>query len=614
MRIISGYNLSQKRELEEKLKALDKSQAVVEFAMDGTILTANQNFQSVLGYSLDEIKNKHHSVFVDPTHRNSAEYRQFWDALNRGEHQVAEYKRIGKDGREVWIQASYNPIFDDKGKPVKVIKYASDVTGRKRQDINIAGQIKAIQRSQAVIEFNLDGTILDANENFLNAVGYRLEEIRGKHHSIFVEPAYRNGIEYKQFWDALGRGEYQAAEYKRVGKDGREIWIQASYNPIFDFNGKPYKVIKYATDVTERKKKDIDSGGQILAIHKSQAVIEFNMDGTIINANENFLNAVGYSIDEIRGKHHSMFVDQSFRSSAEYRQFWESLNRGEYQAAEYRRFGKGGKEIWIQASYNPIMDMNNKPFKVVKYATDTTRQALFLESVRSLITDVDKAISRATQQSASGAQASAQTSQNVQAVASGAEELSASVQEISDSMAKSRSAVDNAFDQTVLADQSTQRLTNAAKAMGGVVELIQNIAGQINLLALNATIESARAGEAGKGFAVVASEVKSLSRQATDATEQISKEIQGMQDVSNDVVNALNVIKQSIESVRVYVTGTASAVEEQSAVAQEMSANMQTAAGSVSSISDSIGEIASAIHAADQSMTKTREAVKSLSQ
>lgn len=614
MKIISGPGTSQKRELEEKLKALDKSQAVIEFAMDGTILSANENFQSALGYTLDEIKNKHHSVFVDPAHRNSTEYRQFWDALNRGEHQTAEYKRIGKDGREVWIQASYNPIFDKKGKPIKVVKYASDVTDRKKHDMETTGQIKAIYRSQAVIEFNLDGTIIDANENFLNAVGYSLEEICGKHHGMFVDPTYRNSIEYKQFWDALARGEYQSSEYKRLGKGGREIWIQASYNPIMDLNGKPFKVIKYASDITERKLKDIDSIGQINAILKSQAVIEFNMDGTIITANENFLNAVGYTLDEIRGKHHSMFIDAAFRGSSEYRQFWEALNRGEYQASEYKRYGKGGKEIWIQASYNPIMDANNKPYKVVKYATDTTRQALFLESVRSLIVDVDKAISRATQQSASGAQASAQTSQNVQAVASGAEELSASVQEISDSMVKSRSAVDNAFEQTVLADQSTQRLTNAAKAMGGVVELIQNIAGQINLLALNATIESARAGEAGKGFAVVASEVKSLSRQATDATEQISKEIQGMQNVSNDVVSALNVIKQSIESVRSYVTGTASAVEEQSAVAQEMSANMQTAAGSVSSISDSIGEIASAIHAADQSMVKTREAVKTLSQ
>ncbi|MDB5490535.1 MAG: domain S-box protein [Micavibrio sp.] len=481
------------------------------------------------------------------------------------------------------------------------------------QNRELEAKLQALDKSQAVIEFAMDGTILGANENFQTALGYSLDEIKNKHHSVFVDPAHRNSVEYRQFWDALNRGEHQAAEYKRIGKDGREVWIQASYNPLFDGKGKPVKVIKYASDVTARKMRDIDSLGQISAINKSQAVIEFNMDGTIINANENFLNAVGYTLEEIRGKHHGMFVEQTFRNSPEYRQFWEALNRGEYQAAEYKRIGKGGREIWIQASYNPIMDSNNKPYKVVKYATDTTKQAIFLESVRLLITEIDKAISKATQQSATGAQASMQTSQNVQAVASGAEELSASVQEISDSMAKSRSAVDNAFDQTVLADQSTQRLTNAAKAMGGVVELIQNIAGQINLLALNATIESARAGEAGKGFAVVASEVKSLSRQATDATEQISKEIQGMQEVSNDVVNALNVIKQSIESVRVYVTGTASAVEEQSAVAQEMSANMQTAAGSVSSISDSIGEIAAAIHVADQSMTKTREAVKSMS-
>jgi methyl-accepting chemotaxis protein len=225
----------------------------------------------------------------------------------------------------------------------------------------LTGQIKAIHKSQAVIEFDLDGTIIGANENFLNAVGYRLDEIAGKHHSMFVDPMMRSSVEYRQFWDALARGEYQAAEYKRIGRDGREIWIQASYNPIFDTNGKPFKVIKYASDVTARKMKDIDSSGQINAINKSQAVIEFNMDGTIIEANENFLNAVGYKIDEICGKHHGMFVEASYRSSTDYRQFWEALNRGEYQAAEYKRIGKGGRDSHKspQKCFNRMIENNN---------------------------------------------------------------------------------------------------------------------------------------------------------------------------------------------------------------------------------------------------------------
>jgi len=244
-----------------------------------------------------------------------------------------------------------------------------------------AGQVAAIRKSQAVIEFSMDGTVLDANDNFLKALGYRLEEIKGQHHSMFVEPAYKQSSEYREFWAALNRGEYQAAEYKRIGKGGKEVWIQASYNPILDPDGKPFKVVKFATDMTEQKLRNADYMGQIAAISKSQAVIEFKMDGTVLSANDNFLKALGYTLDEIKGRHHSMFVDEAFRQSYEYKEFWAALNRGEYQAAEYKRIGKGGKEVWIQASYNPIMDLNGKPFKVVKYATDITPQKFALNAM-----------------------------------------------------------------------------------------------------------------------------------------------------------------------------------------------------------------------------------------
>ena len=194
----------------------------------------------------------------------------------------------------------------------------------------LEAMLQAIGKAQAVIEFELDGTIITANENFLKTMGYTLEEIKGKHHSMFVEPGYRNSAEYQNFWATLGRGEYQAAEYKRIAKGGREVCIQASYNPILDRSGKPIKVVKFATDITEQKLRNADYSGQIDAIGKSQAVIEFNLDGTIITANENFLNAMGYTLDEIKGKHHSMFVDPAYRESAEYKDFWAQLGRGEY--------------------------------------------------------------------------------------------------------------------------------------------------------------------------------------------------------------------------------------------------------------------------------------------
>jgi methyl-accepting chemotaxis protein len=196
-------------------------------------------------------------------------------------------------------------------------------------------QVIALGKSQAVIEFNLDGTIITANQNFLDAMGYRLDEIAGKHHSMFVMPEERGGAAYREFWARLGRGEYQSAEYKRLGKGGREIWIQASYNPIINEAGKPVKVVKFATDITARKIRSLEDAGKISAIGRAQAVIEFNLDGTIITANENFLATVGYRLDEIQGRHHSMFVGHGERDSAAYREFWAKLGRGEFQSGEY---------------------------------------------------------------------------------------------------------------------------------------------------------------------------------------------------------------------------------------------------------------------------------------
>ncbi len=267
-----------------------------------------------------------------------------------------------------------SPIYDSAKTYMGAMVAWEIVTERVRSAADNAGQLAAISKAQAVIEFQMDGTVVTANENFLKTMGYTLDEIKGKQHSMFVDDVYRLSPEYKEFWAKLNRGEYQAGEFRRIGKGSKEVWIQASYNPILDADGKPFKVVKYATDVTQQKLTNSDYAGQISAIGKSQAVIAFRMDGTIIEANDNFLSLMGYALDEVKGKHHSIFVEESYRRSPEYKDFWAKLNRGEYQAAEYLRIGKGGKEVWIQASYNPIMDLNGKPFKVVKYATDITQQ------------------------------------------------------------------------------------------------------------------------------------------------------------------------------------------------------------------------------------------------
>jgi methyl-accepting chemotaxis protein len=547
------------RDARAQADAIGKSQAVVEFNMDGTVITANENFLGAMGYRLPDIVGKHHSMFVPPDLRDSAEYRAFWADLNLGKYQAGEFKRIGKGGRVVWIQASYNPILGAGGKPVKIIKFASEVTAQKIRSMEDAGKIAAISRAQAVIEFNLDGTIVTANENFLKVLGYSLSEIQGKHHGMFVVPSDRDSAAYREFWAALNRGELRRGEFKRVGKGGKEVWILASYNPILDDVGKAFRIVKFATEVTEQKLKTADFAGQIEAIGKSQAVIEFGMDGVILGANDNFLKALGYTLSEIKGQHHSMFVSPSERDSAGYREFWATLNRGEFQSGEYKRVGKGGKEVWIQASYNPILDLNGKPFKVVKYASDTTAQVIARlqgEKVRDMMDQV----------------------------AAGAEELNASVREISEAMSKSKDTATTAVDEVEAADQQAQRLSAAADSMRSIVQLIGDITGQINLLALNATIESARAGEAGRGFAVVAAEVKNLANQAKQATDKIEQEIGNLNGISGDVVGALGSIKKAILDVSELVTSTAAAIEEQSAVTGEMSSNMQRAAAQAAAI------------------------------
>ena len=553
------------------IDAIKLSQGTIEFTMDGKILTANKNFLSLLGYELEEVKGKHHSMFVDPEYAKSPEYREFWERLAAGEFFTAEFHRFGKGGKDVWIQATYCPVLNKHGKPYKVFKVASDVTDQKRQKADYAGQIEAIGKSQAVIEFDMDGKILTANQNFLDVMGYTLAEVQGKHHQIFVDPAYAKSPEYKKFWETLRSGKYMSAEYQRFGKGGKEVWIQASYNPILDMNGRPFKVVKYATDVTVEKLRAADYEGQIDAIGKSQAVISFELDGTIIDANDNFLNAMGYTLAELKGRNHSMCVDPEYVKTDAYKAFWAALRRGEYQSGEFKRMGKGGKEVWISASYNPVFDMNGRPFKVVKYASDVTKQVMTRTTAEEL---------------AEGSSASAE------AVASASEEMLAAIQEISESMHRSQIAVNDIVAKSEMADGIRTELESTSESMSGVVQIIRDLAEQVNLLALNATIEAARAGDAGKGFAVVAGEVKNLATQTAKATDQIEVQINSMLSITKRVVDSTREISESAGSVSDYVNTVASAVEEQTSVTHDISKNIQFVFNGINELNSCVKSIA----------------------
>lgn len=464
--------------------------------------------------------------------------------------------------------------------------------------LDAAGQIAAINRSQAVIEFEMDGTIITANDNFLQAMGYTLEEIQGQHHSIFVDDATRQSAEYADFWAKLNRGEYLTGEYRRQSKDGADVWIQGSYNPIAGNDGTPVKVVKFATDVTQQKMEAAENAGQMAAINKSQAVIEFELDGTIITANDNFLQAMGYSLNEVIGRHHSMFVDAETQASAEYKEFWEKLNRGEYLSGEYRRVGRSGQDVWIQGSYNPILDPDGRPVKVVKYASNVTDRVELQraaaeqhEKTQQLTGQVIESADQFAEGSRVIAASSASMSDGAQSQAASVEEMTASVEEmlssigvISEAAAESsRQASDSAElartgGATVGEAVSAMRLIQkSSDQINDIIQVISEIASQTNLLALNAAIEAARAGEHGLGFAVVADEVRKLAERSSEAAKEITQLIKESTrrvsegaELSEKVGESLNAIVKAVDNTASGISRIADSTESQATSAGEV--------------------------------------------
>ncbi|EDY84820.1 PAS fold family [Verrucomicrobiia bacterium DG1235] len=619
-------------ELKVRAAIADHTCIVSEADLKGTIVSCNDRFCEVSQYDREELIGQGHNMTRHPDMPKSV-FKKLWSTIGRGETFRGKIKNLKKDGTPYYVDAVIAPVMGDNGKPKKYIGVRYDLTEMEIERQNSKGVIDAIDSAFAYIEFETSGNILSANDNFLSVMGYTREEIVGKHHRMFVEDSYANSNEYQNFWSDLNAGKSVSNSFKRLSKDGREVWIQAVYAPVKDEVGKVFKIVKIATDITEAKVAAMNNERQLTEANRNQAVIEFDAAGMILNANQNFLDCLGYSLDEIKGQHHRIFVEQEYAKSHEYASFWKELNEGKFQTAEYKRLGKDGSDVWIQATYNPRFDVSGKVFRVIKFASDITdrkvAEAKLQETLRS-VAEHSQTLSSAAEELSSTAQsmntntedtarqagvassASEQVATNISMVATAAEQMSASVREIAKSASEAAQVGSSAVKVASDTNSTVAKLGASSVEIGEVIKVITSIAEQTNLLALNATIEAARAGEAGKGFAVVANEVKELAKQTAAATEDISSKIEAIQGDAEGAVTAIGEISQIIAQINDIQNNIASAVDEQSSTTNEIARNVSEASRGSTEISENIVSVSTSAQSTTEGANDTLVAAQEL--
>jgi PAS domain S-box-containing protein len=631
-----------------QMTALSQSMALIEFSPDGVILWANENFCRTLGYGLEEIKGKHHRMFVDPAYAGTAEYREFWSKLGRGEHDCAEYKRVTKDGREIWIQASYNPVKTRSGKVIKILKQATDITAEKFKSANTAGIVAAVSRATAVIEFTPEGEILTANENFLSTMGYGLDEIKGRHHRMFVDPAYAQSQAYADFWSRLKSGEVAADEFKRLAKGGRDVYLMATYNPIFDVNKRVVKVVKIATDMTDHKAALVEIGTGLKQL--SEIRLDYRITKPFIAQYESLkvdfndamvtLRATASVVDQIAGGDLSVQPKPLSEEDILGQAMERMAANLRAAAAVTDQIADGDltvqpKPSSAQDTLGLAMERMVANLRAIAAVTDQIADGDLTVQPRPMsgndtlglalermVERLRSVVGNALIASDSVSSGSQELSATAGAVSEGATEQAAAAEQASASMeqmsANTKQNAENATQTERLCSQSARdaeasgeavnRAVAAMQTIADKITIVQEIARQTDLLALNAAVEAARAGEHGRGFAVVASEVRKLAERSQIAATEIGIVSAETVKAARTAGDMLATLVPNIRRTSELVTEISAACREQDVGASQINEAIQqldqvtqqnaSAADQMTATADQLSEQAEALQSA----------------
>lgn len=659
-----------------QVDSIRASHVVCEFRLDGAMVNANDQFCTLLGYSTLEIQSLSFSGLVGSS-KDALASRDQWNAILQGKQLNGDTKFACKAGTDVWLNTNFTLIRDQADEPCLVILLATDVTEKNLLLAEIADlRVRAdiMNMTSIVSESDLKGDITSINEKFIEISKYSREELMGQPHNTTRHPDMPKEV-FKELWQTIGRGKPFRGIIKNQAKDGTPYYVDAVIAPVMGPNGKPQKYIGVRYDITAAEIERQNARGILSAIDSTFAYIEFDTKGNVLTANQNFLQVMGYRLEEIVGRHHRTFVEAASANLPAYAQFWSDLNNGQSKSDVFKRISKDGKEVWIQAVYAPVKDEMGRVSKVVKIATDLTEQVVAREDMRKKVdyildlaskgdltqdisatgddaishicrglseffkdlrktissmaenasalsgaseelSSVSKEMSSNAEETSSQANvvsaASEQVSQNVQTVATGVEELNSAIREIAMNATAAAKVSQQAVSIAVDTNATISKLGESSCEIGKVVKVITSIAEQTNLLALNATIEAARAGEAGKGFAVVANEVKELAKETAKATEDISQKIETIQTDTRGAIQAIRQISDVINQINDISNTIASAVEEQTATANEMGRNVAEAAKGTGEIAQNVSTVATAAESTTQGANNTQQAAAEL--